>query len=317
MIESSYIYTFKYNHHYAGLCKLESRQIFGAEEKDNLLFSDIKLDPSISPFIRERFEILLSSEDYIQLLRKIEAESIKFQGFKAEYLMLNGDDTGYKERLNKLRDIGYRIEGIPDYKSPLRIYSICKYEDVWYFGILEKHNINWHNHKQKPHSFSNSIGMVVGKTLVSIAAKGDRKCKLLDACCGVGTVILEACLCGFTIDGCDINWKACKHTRENLKYFDYSAEVYRSDIKDLNEKYDAIIIDLPYNIYTYSNDDICLNIIESAAKLANRVVVVSVSDIELMIKKSGLSVIDSCKVGKRGKSNFERRVWVCEKTYNK
>ncbi len=313
MANAKYIYTFKYNHHYSQLCKLESRQIFGKEEQNNLLFSDIELNPTISPFIRERFEIILSSEDYNKLLKGIKNKMIKCEGFKAEYLMLDGDDTGYKERLNKLRDVGYRIEGIPDYKNPIRVYSICKYQNVWYFGILKKHDIGWHKHKQKPHSFSYSIGMVAAKALGSIAAKGDSKCKLLDACCGVGTIMLEALFSGFKIDGCDINWKAGRHTRENLKHFNYSADVFKSDIKDLDKKYDAIIIDLPYNIYTTSNDTIGQNIISSAAKFSSRIVIVSVSDISSLIENAGLKTVDFCTVGKRGKSGFERRVWVCER----
>jgi predicted RNA methylase len=308
-----YIYSFTFNHHYSDLCKLESRQVFGKELSNNLLFSNLKLDPSISPFIRARFEIMSSDQDYSQLLLNIEKENICFEGFKAEYLILDGDDTIYKERLNTLRDIGYRITGIPDYNNPVIIYSVCKYENVWYFGILTKHNIDWHKHKQKPHSFSNSIGMVIAKSLGSIAAKGDVSVKLLDACCGVGTIMLEACFSGFDIEGCDINWKATKHTRENLQYFNYSVNVYRSDIKELSNHYDAIIIDLPYNIYTYSNDEISLNIIESAAKLSNRLIIVSVSEIENLINMAGLNVSDFSTVGKRGKSNFERKIWVCEK----
>ncbi|PLX05879.1 MAG: hypothetical protein C0596_15365 [Marinilabiliales bacterium] len=313
MIKQKFIYTFKYNHHYADLCKLETRQIFGKEEQNNLLFTDVEFDPTISPFIRERFEILSSSPDYSQLLHQIEYNNIKLEGFKVEYLILEGDDTGYKERLNKLRDIGFRIEGIPNYKSPSRIYSICIYEDVWYFGIMKKHDIGWHKHKQKPHSFSYSIGMVTAKALASIAAKGDKSNILLDACCGVGTIMLEACFSGFKIDGCDINWKAGRHTRENLKHFNYSADVFKSDIKNLDINYDAIIIDLPYNIYTTSNDTISQNIIDSASKLSNRIIIVSVSDIKQQIENSGLKVKDFCIVGKRGKSNFERKVWVCEK----
>lgn len=312
MSKTEYIYTFKYNHHYSELCKLESRQIFGKEEKDNLLFSDIERDPTISPFIRERFEIIFSATDYCSLLDIIEQKNIKSDGFKAECLILEGDDTGYKERLNKLRDIGYRIEGIPDYNNPSIIYSICKYANIWYFGILKKHDIGWHNHKQKPHSFSNSLGMVVAKALVSIASKGNQSKRLLDACCGVGTIMLEACFLGFTIDGCDINWKAVKHTRKNLEHYAYVAEVYRSDIKDLVKKYDSIIIDLPYNIYTYSDDTISRNIIQSSANLSDRVIIVSVSDMASIISGAGLNIIDYCTVGKRGKSNFERLIWVCE-----
>jgi tRNA G10 N-methylase Trm11 len=309
----SYIYSFNYNYHHNELCKLESRQIFDKEEKNKLLFSNIKVDPSISPFIKNRFEIISSSENYSELLKSIKKENIHLDGFKAEYLILDGDSTGYAERLNKLRDIGYSIDGEPDYYTPSITYSICNYKNVWYFGILIKHNTDWHNHKKKPCSFSNSISMNIAKTLVSIASKGNKTNQILDACCGVGTVMLEACISGFNIEGCDINLKACNHTKENLSYYNYMANVYLSDIKDLNKKYDSAIIDLPYNLYSYSNDTIISNIIESTAKLTARVVIVSISDIETIIKKSGLKISDFCIVEKRGKIKFSRNIWVCEK----
>lgn len=308
----NFIYTFKYDFHHSQLCKLETRQIFDKEEMNKMLFSNIKVDPSISPFIKSRFEIISSSENYSELLLSIKDENLHVEGFKAEYLVLVGDTTPYSERLDQLKDVGYRIEGEPDYNKPSFIYSICKYKNVWYFGLLIKHHTDWHKHKHKPCSFSNSISMTIAKTLVSIASKGNINYKLLDACCGVGTVMLEACCAGFNVEGCDINWKACKHTRENLAHYDYTAKVYRSDIKNLHQKYDAIIIDLPYNLYTLSNDTITLNIIDSTAKLATRIVIVSISDIEAIIKKSGLTITDFCSVEKRGKSKFTRNIWVCE-----
>lgn len=313
MTNYNYIYSFNYNSHHSGLCKLESRQIFDKEEKNKFLFSNIKVDPSISPFIKKRFEIISSSENYSVLLENIKKENIHHDGFKAEYLVLDGDSTAYDERLNKLRDIGYIIGGQPDYHKPSMTYSICNYENAWYFGVLIKHNNDWHKHKKKPCSFSNSISINIAKALVGIASKGNKSNQMLDACCGVGTVMLEACISGFKIEGCDINFKAYKNTIENLSYYNYTANVYCSDIKDHNKKYDTAIIDLPYNIYAYSNDTILSNIIESTAKLSPRIVIVSISDIEPLIKKSGLKVTDFCTVEKRGKIKFTRNIWVCEK----
>jgi tRNA (guanine10-N2)-dimethyltransferase len=312
----SYLYSFNFDHHHNELCKLESRQLFNQEEKDKFLFSNIKIDPSISSFIKNRFEIILSSEDYSELIKKIKQEDIHTEEFKVEYLMLDGDATGYRDRLEKLRDIGYSIEGESNYHAPAKIYSICNYKNVWYFGVLIKQNKDWYKHKKKPCSFSNSISMDIAKTLVSIASEGDKTNQLLDACCGVGTVMLEACFAGFNIEGCDINWKATKHTRLNLAHYNYTANVYCSDVKDLNKKYDAAIIDLPYNLYSYSNDLIISNIIESTAKLTDRIVIVSISDITNLISKTGFNISDCCNVGKSGKGKFARKIWVCEKESN-
>jgi tRNA G10 N-methylase Trm11 len=292
---------------------LESRQIFDSGEKNKLLFSNIKVDPSISPFIKNRFEIISSSEDYSELLVNIKKENIHDEGFKAEYLVLHGDTTTYSERLKKLKDVGIVIVGFPNFETPTTTYAICNHQNIWHFGVLIKHNAGWQKHKKKPCSFSNSIGMNIGKTLVSIASKGNKAIRLLDACCGVGTVMLEACFSGLNIEGCDIQLRRCKHTRQNLAHYNYTANVYNSDIKDLDKKYDAAIVDLPYNLYSYSNDTILTNIIESTAKLATRIVIVSVSDVEGIIKKSGLKISDFCTVEKRGRSQFTRNIWVCEK----
>lgn len=155
--------------------------------------------------------------------------------------------------------------------------------------------------------------MDIAKTLVSIATQGDKMNTLLDACCGVGTTLLEACCAGFDIEGCDISPQASKYTKLNLTHYGYSANVYCLDIKEHHSTYDAAIIDLPYNLYSYSDDAITANIIVSTAKLSARIVIVSMEDIAPILTKAGLLVTDTCTVLKKGKSTFTRKVWVCEK----
>ncbi len=309
---NNYIYTFIYNDTERELCKLESRYIFNKEEKNKLLFSDIKAEPSSSAFIKKRLDIILFSDDYSTLINKIKKECICVDGFKVEYLVLDGDKTEYAERLRKLKDIGYSIEGNPDYYKPTITYALSYYEGVWYFGVLVKNNFAWHKHKQKPYSYSNSININIAKALVNIAANADKEKKLLDACCGVGTIMLEACFAGNNIEGCDINWKVCRQARENLSHFNYTSNVYRSDIKDINNRYDAAIIDLPYNLFSCADDDTVLHIIESTAEITDRLVIVSTSDIANLISNVGLRLLDYCSVSKIGKVNFARKIWVCE-----
>jgi len=310
---NKYIYSFSYDHTEGELCKLESRCIFNKEEKNKLLFSHIKAEPSSSAFIKNRLDIISFSEDYSTLINEIKKENICIEGFKVEYLVFDGDTIEYAERLDKLKDIGYSIEGNPDYYSPTITYALCYYEGIWCFGILNKNNFAWYKHKQKPCSYSSSISINIAKALVNIAAKANKEKKLLDACCGVGTIMLEACFAGNNIEGCDINWKICKDARENLSHFNYTANIYRSDIKDINLRYDAAIIDLPYNLLSCASDTDVLHIIESTAEITDRLVIVSTSDITNLISNTGFSISDYCSVRKRGKTNFARKIWVCEK----
>ena len=308
-----HLYLFDYHHTERELCRLESQYLFGEKVGEKLLLSDSTFEPSISAFIKKRLDIISISRDYESLLEMIEKASIAAAGFKVEYLVFAGDTTGYPERLNKLRDIGFRIEGIPDYHNPQSIYALCLYEGDWVFGKLIKDSFAWHKHKQKPHSYSNSISNSIAKALVNIAAQGKKELKLLDACCGVGTIMLEACYAGYQIEGCELNRKICDDARKNLAHFQYSAAVFRSDIGDLAFRYDAVIIDLPYNLLSDATDSDITHIIESTALLTDRMAIVSTADIAVAIDEAGFKVVDHCSVKKKGKRNFFRRVWVCEK----
>ncbi len=308
-----HLYLFDYHHTESDLCKLESKYLFGEGEEGKVLLSEISVEPSCSAFIKKRLDLISTSQDYDGLLALIEEASISAEGFKVEYLIFEGDTTRYAERLDKLRDIGFRIEGIPDYHKPKSTYALCRYEGYWVFGKLIKDSFDWHKHKQKPHSYSNSISSSIAKSLVNIAARGRKEAKLLDACCGVGTIMLEACYAGYQIEGCEINRKICEDARTNLAHFRYGAAVYRSDIGDLALRYDAAIIDLPYNLLSDAGDADIAHIIESAGKRADRLVIVSTSDIEGIIVKAGFNMADHCTVRKKGKRTFARRVWVCEK----
>lgn len=310
---NKYIYSFNCDITERELCKLESRYIFNKEEQNKLLFSDIKVEPSGSAFIKSRLDVISFSEHYSTLISDIKNENIRVEGFKIEYLVFDGDRTEYSDRLRKLRDIGFSIEGDTDYYYPTITYALCYYEGVWYFGVLIKNDIAWHRHRQKPCSFSNSIGANIAKALVNIAAEANKEKKLLDACCGVGTIMLEACFAGNNIEGCDINEKTCHNARKNLSHFNYTAHVYHSDIKDISRRYEAAIIDLPYNLFTSATDSDISHIIESAAEITDRLIIVSTSDIKGLIHKTGFKISDYCSVSKRGKVNFARKIWVCEK----
>lgn len=312
MFQNGFIYAFSYNINESELCKLESRHVFQKEEQDKVLFSERKLEPSHSAFIKKRLEVLFFSASYAALLQMISTEAIAEEDFKLEYLTLEGDNTAYEQRLVKLKEIGLLINGVPDVHQPKRRYALCYYEGHWCFGLLEKNSYAWREHKNKPRSFSNAININIAKALVNIASKADREKRLIDTCCGIGTVLLEACFAGQPIVGCDINWRVCVQSRENLAFFNYEASVTRCDVKDMKGKYDAAIIDLPYNLFSCADENTHFHIINSAKQLCQRMVIVSTSDITALLEKAGLGLIDTCRIKKRGKKSFERIVWVCE-----
>ncbi len=310
MQKANYLYIFNYNHHETELCLFEARYLFSVNMENKFLFSDIKIKPDASAFIRKRLDILLQDKHYDKLLQKIKALKLKLNGFKIEYIRLHGDPHRNSDRLSKCRDIAFCIEGEPDYYHPHISYALCYHEDQWYFSELIHNNADWNKHQNKPYTFSSAINVKVAKALANIASQGKKEKKLIDACCGIGTVLLEACYAGYDIEGCEIGKKVCHQARANLAHFDYKAKVYHSDIKDIQGKYNAAIVDLPYNLFCRADDETLSHIIRSAAKVANKLVIVSTSDISGMIESCGLSMIDQCSIGKMGKTKFERKIFL-------
>ncbi len=308
-----HLYSFTYDNTERELCHLESRAVFNQEEENKLIFSDIKIAPSSSAFIKSRLDISLFSENYASLIQAIKKEKISIEGFKVEYLVIKGDTTEYKQRLEKLKDIGYSIEGDPDYYHPTITYALCNYGGIWFFGVLIKDKFDWQKHQKKPCSYSNSININTAKALVNIAGNADQEKTLLDACCGAGTIMLEACFSEKKIEGCDINWKLCRDARRNIAHFNYSATIYRSDIKDISKRYDAAIIDLPYNLLSAATDKDIKHIIESSSAITDRLVIVSTTDITKIIEEIDFQISDYCIVPKKGNLKFVRKIWVCEK----
>jgi len=70
---------------------------------------------------------------------------------------------------------------------------------------------------------------------------------------------------------------------------------------------------LPYNLFTSATDSDIEHIITATATLTDRLVIVSISDITDLINNIGFRIADYCSVSKRGKTNFARKIWVCEK----
>jgi tRNA G10 N-methylase Trm11 len=289
---------------------MESKYLFNNKDKDKLLTTEVCIEPSHSAFLKKRLEIMFHNKDYQSLLNQIKEADIHKEKFKVEYLVLDGDETNYNKRLNKLKDIGYLIEGNPDYYKPTTTYALCYYNETWCFGLLTKNSYSWNKHKKKPFSFSNSINIHIAKALVNIATKADKSTRLFDACCGVGTIMLEACYAGYHIEGCDINWKVCRQSRNNLAHFDYESVVYRSDVKDIEFNYDVSIIDLPYNLFSSSDDETMEHIIKSASQISPKLVIVSADDISKILNSLNLKIIDQCLVPKSGNTKFSRTVWV-------
>lgn len=59
----AFIYTYAFREDERSLCYMEMRSLFGVESQFNILKSTTKIDPSRSPFIKERIEVMYEGDD--------------------------------------------------------------------------------------------------------------------------------------------------------------------------------------------------------------------------------------------------------------
>ncbi|MFJ7738082.1 TRM11 family SAM-dependent methyltransferase [Lysinibacillus sp. NPDC097287] len=310
---SSYIYTYTWQIDETELCKLEMRSLFGFDVASNLVISPKKIEPSRSPFIRSRLDVLCEADDLAEIARF--AQSLELGEATFKVLCLNTLDLGETKKIRQderhqvEREIGLSMQAEPDLKNPDMVFGVVLYNNRWYFGHLVEGEAIWFKHQQKPEMYSTALSTRVARAVANVAIPDPAGVRAIDPCCGIGTVLVEALSMGMDIVGSDINPLVVMGSRTNIAHFGLQGEVKKGDIAQITESYDVAIIDMPYNLFTHISTDQQFTIIKEARRIANRVVLVTIETIDDMVKEAGFTIIDRCIVRK---GTFERQVLVCE-----
>lgn len=313
MTLQKYIYIYARHWDDEELCRMEMRAFFGKDSKANVIFSSTEIEPTRSPFMRGRLHVRFQAESWAELNQQASTFEMSAETFKVQCLNASELNTTQKieqvDRRKLEKEIGLKINGEPDLDDPKAIFGFVLIDDIWYFGEYAAGEAVWLRHRNKPHSYSTALSTRLARTVANIAAPNPEGLKMIDPCCGIGNVLVEALSMNFNIVGSDINPLVTRHARENIAYFGFSCEVKPSPIAEVIETYDVAIIDMPYNIFTKASPDDQQAILIEARRIAKRVIVVTMDTIDDLIENANFTIIDRCEAKK---SMFVRQVLVCE-----
>lgn len=304
----NFLYTYSWEPNEESLCALERRILFGESSESSILESTLEIDPSRSPFIRERLGIICEAAEFEELLNEIhQLESV--DGFKVVFVQ-NPDceRVGFKKLRKIEKEVGLHLKGEAELVDPDIWYGVIKANDRWVFGTYARNEAVWLHHVKKPHSYSTALSTRVARAVVNIAAPETEGIKMIDPCCGIGTVLVEALSMGIDIIGSDRNPLILDGVKENIAHFGFEGEVSLKDINDVTGNYDVAVIDLPYNLCSVITDDEQLEMLRSARRFAEKVVIVTLEDVDENVKEAGFDIVDRCEVSK---GRFVRQVLVC------
>ena len=308
-INGSFLYFINYQDNERELCKMEMRCLFNREINEKYFFSDIDINASKSPFIKSKIKIIYSDEFLDRMVRKIKEDNLSYDDFKVSYVKSEQGDVQYEDRLEATRKIGFVVNGYPDMHKPRNPLAVTKINGLWIFGEYERNDCKWQKHNDKPYSYSNALGLRMARALVNIAMKDNEEGTLIDPCCGVGTVVIEALDLGIKVKGCEISKQIAYNARENVEFLGYLRDtIVCYDMHKIKDKYDSAIIDIPYGLFSPVTLEEQKAIIHTARNICEKMVIVTFEDMEKFIVEAGFSVIDKCVVPK---GNFKRHILVC------
>lgn len=293
------------------LCALEMRSFFGEDTGSSILESTLKIDPSRSPFMRGRMDVILEGEKLEDLIEQVKKIELNAATFKVMYVKVSGPEkVDFEERRRIERKVGLQIPGEPELVNPDVLFGIMNVNERWVFGEYHSSEAVWLNHQQKPHSYSTSLSTRVARAVANIAVPDPAGVNAIDPCCGIGTVVVEALSMGIDIVASDINPLILPGTRENIAHFGYETEVTFQDIRNVTGNYDVAIIDMPYNLCSVITPEEQLEMLQSTYEFADKVVIVTIEPIDPIIGNAGYEIADRCVVRK---GTFEREIIVCKK----
>lgn len=314
-----YIYIYACHETERELCLLELKCLFDQPPvHDSMLLSERRLEPGTSPFIHLRLDIAVDAgtlEELCEAASTLQLEDGKT--FKVLCLKEGDNKADYDERRRIERRIGARIHGQAQMKEPDITLGVIRAGQRWLLGQCVHSDRSWLERRQKPQNYSTGLPVLVARALVNLAvrhaavheADGD-ELKLLDPCCGMGNVMIEALSMGKHICGYDINPLAVRGARVNLRHFGYEEELVKlGDMNMVEGTYDAAILDMPYNLCSVLPADEQKKMLRSLRRLAARAVIVSTEPMEALLSESGWTLKEQCCIRKTGLS---REIWVCE-----
>lgn len=303
-----YLYIYNYAPQEKALCEMEFKRIFNTKMTSKYYFSDQFFEYTRSVFIKGRLDILMSSNYFLDIVSFLEKEKLCYYDFKVIYLKNEITHVDYQESLNKCRKIAHPIDGSVDMQNPKVVFAITKIHDTWYFGIYHDDAL-WSLRYEKPHSYSHSLNIRDARTIVNIAVGNQMSLKVVDPCCGIGTVVLEALSMGIDIEGYDINRDVSYQARMNLKHFGYDVDIIqRKDMRTLTKEYDVTIMDIPYGVYSPFTYQQQLELIQMAKQLSPCLLLVSHIIMDKELKEMGYTIKDQAMIQK---GSFQRYITLC------
>ena len=305
--KEEYLYLISCRREFKELCAMEMKYIFGDILNSNYHISNKLIDISRSTFLKGIVTILYSDTSVEKIETKMINDNLIFNNYKIHFIEY--DKVSYKKRLEAMRTLGFTIDGAFAIKNPTIEFILTKINGIWLFGSLKANPNKWLERRKKPYNYSHALDIKIAKAIINIAINNNFNLKVIDPCCGIGTVLIEGRIMGVDITGYEINPLVKHHCNHNLNYFNLESNVKKIDMLKTIKTFDVAILDLPYGQSSQITKKEQIELIKKTKEISNKSVIITMDDMSSILQESGLKIIDKCEIKKS--NTFSRFVSVC------
>jgi putative methyltransferase (TIGR01177 family) len=258
-----------------------------APDERGIALSELEVDVSRAAYIKSCVRLLIHACDLPELYKKLEKIRLSSDQFRVSVTSLPSDLTLDSKGI--MYQVGARIDGKPNLSRPQTTFLVIATADKIYLGqILSITDRTWEAHSQKMYQYSSSLPTRLARAMVNLVAiPGD---KIIDPCCGAGTILIEASSIVIKAVGCDINPKMAKASYKNLRHFNLEGMVLLADARNIKGSFNAVVTDLPYGRNCPSDERLCYEILQNIKSLAPKVAIVTSEDISPILLEIGYNV---------------------------
>jgi tRNA G10 N-methylase Trm11 len=280
------------------LIKAECYAITGANPDYNgiaIIDKPFNIDISKSAYIKTCLKIITHANDINDLYAQLDNLSLNSDRFRISVVKIPKKLEVDSQKV--MHEVGARVEGNPDLSDPQTTFIVViTRDDIWFGEVLSESIKTWDEHIHKAQQYSSALPTRLARAMINLVASPNDK--IIDPCCGSGTILIEAISMGIKAFGCDNNLLMVQASINNLRHFGINTMVALADARNIKGKFDAVVTDLPYGKNCPIDDKTCFEILDNLPNLALKSAIVTGLDISDLFMKVGYKKITVIPVPK-------------------
>jgi tRNA G10 N-methylase Trm11 len=277
------------------LAELELRALTGGATDGALGWAGLGADITRAAYVAEAARLLAADTSLKGMLQAAAKLELRGERFRVTVRKLGGKLGAPSRQIQAaVADV---VGGYPDLSRPALEFLVIGQPGRWLLGeLVSRYDKSWVGREHRPHQYSSALPPRLGRALVNLVIRpGDR---LLDPCCGVGTVLIEAASVGAQAVGCEIKPRVAWQAAGNLRHHGMQATLIVGDGRDVRGSFDGAVLDLPYGHSLRRDDQVSRELVANAGRRARLLAIVAAEPMSGVLAEMGLEVLGMARVPK-------------------